>query len=116
MNSAGRIVRRFNFSTGHIILVFFLSFFFKIASAQYDFSETNRLLKIHQRSLGNDVVTLIWKDGKIIFSKEQGRFKKDTQVPIASCSKWLTAAMVMIFVDEGKLSLDDSIGKYLPIF
>ena len=34
---------------------------------------------------------------------------------IASCSKWLSAALVMTFVDEGKLNLNDTIGKFLPV-
>ena len=38
-----------------------------------------------------------------------------SRLRIASCSKWLSAGLVMTFVDEGKLSLEDSIGKYLPI-
>jgi CubicO group peptidase (beta-lactamase class C family) len=42
-------------------------------------------------------------------------FSSTTKERIASCSKWLSAALVMSFVDEGKLSLDDSIGKYLPV-
>jgi len=37
-----------------------------------------------------------------------------TKQPIASCSKWLSAALVMTFVEEGKLKLDDTVGKYLP--
>ena len=39
-----------------------------------------------------------------------------TRRAIASCSKWLSAALVMTFVDEGKLSLDDTVGKFLPVF
>lgn len=39
----------------------------------------------------------------------------DTRINIASCSKWLSAALVMTFVDEGKLRLDDTIGRYLPV-
>jgi len=62
------------------------------------------------------VVTLIYKDGKIIYNKEMGDFNANTKVSIASCSKWLTAALVMTFVDEGKLLLDDKVSKYLPIF
>ena len=34
---------------------------------------------------------------------------------IANCSKWLSAALVMTFIDEGKLNIDDSVGKFLPI-
>ena len=45
-----------------------------------------------------------------------GVFNSKTQAPIASCSKWLTAALVMQFVDEGKLSLDDKVAKYIPEF
>ncbi|MFX8797496.1 serine hydrolase domain-containing protein, partial [Acinetobacter baumannii] len=41
---------------------------------------------------------------------------KRTVVPIASCSKWLTAALVMVLVDEGKISLDDKVTKYIPEF
>jgi CubicO group peptidase (beta-lactamase class C family) len=45
-----------------------------------------------------------------------GGFNSKTQAPIASCSKWLTAALVMQFVDEGKLKLDDKVIKYIPEF
>jgi CubicO group peptidase (beta-lactamase class C family) len=38
-----------------------------------------------------------------------------TRQPIASCSKWLSAALIMTFVDEGKLRLSDTVGKYLPV-
>lgn len=40
--------------------------------------------------------------------------KDDTVFWIASQTKAITAAAVMILVDEGKLSLDDPIEKYLP--
>ena len=62
----------------------------------------------------------VWKDGKIIFQKqvekEQGDFNAKTQAPIQNCGNWLTAALVMTFVDQGKLSLDDKVSKYIPIF
>ncbi len=61
--------------------------------------------------------------GKFI-AKRQGKdvdeILKDytftTRASIASSSKWLSAALVMTFVDEGKLNLDDTIGKFLPVF
>ena len=52
----------------------------------------------------------------MLYKKEMGDFNAKTQAPIASCSKWLTAALVMQFVDEGKLSLDDKVVKYIPEF
>jgi CubicO group peptidase (beta-lactamase class C family) len=42
-------------------------------------------------------------------------FNTNTKERIASCSKWLSAALVMTFVDEGKLNLTDTIGKILPV-
>jgi CubicO group peptidase (beta-lactamase class C family) len=46
---------------------------------------------------------------------EGGPYTANTRQPIASCSKWLSAALVMTFVDEGKLNLDDTVGKWLPV-
>lgn len=90
--------------------------FFQAVHAQYDFNGLEAALLRHQKQLGGNVVTLIYKDNKIIYAKEQGDFKATTPAPIASCSKWLTAALVMTFVDEGKLSLDDKVTTYLPIY
>lgn len=82
---------------------------------QYDWDEMNKELEAKQKLLGNNVVCLLWKDS-LIYKKEMGDFNSKTQAPIASCSKWLTAALVMQFVDEGKLSLDDKVVKYIPEF
>ena len=87
-----------------------------ISKAQYNFTEVDALLQASQKTLGNNVAAMIYKDGKIIYKKELGGFTIKTQAPIASCSKWLTAALVMTFVDEGKISLDDKVSTYLPIF
>jgi len=42
-------------------------------------------------------------------------YKGSSRERIASSSKWLSAALVMTFVDEGKLRLDDTVGMYLPV-
>src|SRR5258706_1285791 len=84
--------------------------------AQYNFGELDREWQSRQKLLGKDAVIMLSNKDTIIYKKEAGDFKAKTVAPIASCSKWLTAALVMIFVDEGKLSLDDKIGKWLPEF
>jgi len=88
--------------------------------AQSDFSQVEQLLKQNQKMLGNNLAAAVWKDGKIVFQKqiekEQGDFNAKTQTYIQGCGNWLTAALVMTFVDQGKLSLDDKISKYIPIF
>jgi len=86
------------------------------APAQYNFSKVDKQLEENKGKLGGNINTMVWKDGKTIYQKQIGNMAPDKVVPIASCSKWLSAAMVMSFVDEGKLSLEDSIGKFLPIF
>jgi len=82
--------------------------------------EMDAFLQQNQKALGNNLVALTWKDGKIVyqknFEKEAGDFNGKTQMEIGNCSQWLTAALVMTFVDEGKLSLDDKVSKYIPIF
>ena len=86
------------------------------ANAQYNWTAVNTELQTNQKLLGNNVVAMIWKGDSLIYKKEMGDFNSKTQAPIASCSKWLTAALVMQFVDEGKISLDDPVVKYLPYF
>ncbi|HEY0678393.1 MAG TPA: serine hydrolase domain-containing protein [Chitinophagaceae bacterium] len=90
--------------------------FFQATSAQTGFPEIDLALKRNQQALGKDVVTLIYKGGKIVYENAMGDMTAMSQERIASCSKWYTAALIMTFVDEGKLSLDDTLGKFLPVF
>jgi len=84
--------------------------------AQYNWTGLDDELQARQKLLGNNVVCLLWKGDSLVYKKEMGEFNSKTQAPVASCSKWLTAALVMMFVDEGKLSLDDKVVKYIPEF
>ena len=84
--------------------------------AQYNFTDVDQEWQAKQKLLGKDAVFMLANKDTTIFKREVGEFNSKTAAPIASCSKWLTAALVMIFVDEGKLSLDDKITKWLPEF
>lgn len=121
-----------------ILILVFLIFTPIIAQAQ-DFTKLDMWLGDNVSNLGGRAVLLIYKDGNIIYSKainemtwrqkmiskviakRRGKeaniqdFTSSTRQPIASCSKWLSAALVMTFIDEGKLNLADTVGKYLPI-
>jgi CubicO group peptidase (beta-lactamase class C family) len=96
--------------------VLILLLFFHGMNAQYNFVRLDQKLEASKKELGGTVVTLIYKDGKLIYQKAMGEFTAKTQAPIFSSSKWLTAALVMSFVDQGKLSLDDKVSKYIPLF
>lgn len=66
----------------------------------------------------------IVKDGKVVFSKGYGvkesgkedRTDPNTLYAIASNSKAFTSAAIAQLVDDGKLSWDDKVRKYLPDF
>jgi CubicO group peptidase (beta-lactamase class C family) len=90
--------------------------FFQPVKAQYNFTELDTKIESATKELGGNFSVLLYREGKIIYSKSAGEFNPKTQAPIASCSKWLTAALIMVLVDEGKISLDDRISKWLPVF
>lgn len=58
-----------------------------------------------------DVETVGWSD-----IAGQKRMREDAVFWIASMSKAMTAAGLMVLVDEGKVKLDDPVEKYLPEF
>ncbi|HLA57108.1 MAG TPA: serine hydrolase domain-containing protein [Puia sp.] len=82
--------------------------------------EMDAFLTTNQKLLGNDVIAFAYKDGKIVYKKEIekeiGNFNGRVQVPAGVASQWLVAATIMAYVDEGKISLDDKVSKYIPIF
>ncbi len=84
--------------------------------AQLDFSPLDRKLITYKQELGLTYSCLIEKDGKILFKKESPDFDIKTSGTLGSSSQWLTAALVLSLVDQGKLSLDDNVTQYLPIF
>ncbi len=79
---------------------------FQGVSAQRSFSELDKMIVEKQKIIGQDLVVIIAKKDSIVYQKNFGEFNAKTVAPIASCSKWLTAALIMQLVDEGKLSLE----------
>ena len=70
------------------------------------------------------VVTLVARDGVIVHHSAIGQadlaqqkpMRKDTIFAIASMTKPITATGLMILQDEGKLSIEDPVSKYIPEF
>src|SRR5690348_7662453 len=87
-------------------------------------AETAQIDQIVTRELAVDQVPAaeiaIVRDGKIVLNKAYGqandRLPARTDLPyqIASNSKQFTAMALLLLEDEGKLSLDDHVSKYLP--
>ena len=60
-------------------------------------------------------------DGKLDYVQAYGDQRLDgtaastnARYPIASISKQFTAAAILLLVEDGKMSLDDKVAKYLP--
>ncbi|MEO8064794.1 MAG: serine hydrolase domain-containing protein [Pseudomonadota bacterium] len=70
------------------------------------------------------IVALVLRDGKPVYEhavgwadKEAGRkMTMDTEFRIASQSKALTSVAILQLMEEGKLTINDRAGKYIPTF
>jgi serine-type D-Ala-D-Ala carboxypeptidase/endopeptidase len=80
----------------------------------YDFTPVEQLLRdsLHKNFDGGCAL-LLMQDGKIIYERSFGKIGVDSVLPIASGSKWLASALLMTFVDNGTISLNDPISKHL---
>ena len=69
-------------------------------------------------------VSLVWKDEAVVQSQAYGYrdlartspMRKDSIFRIYSMTKTVTTVAVLILMEEGRLELDDPVGKYLPEF
>lgn len=98
-----------------MLLFVFSNIILGTASAQ-NFAEVEQIMLNNQKQLGDDQALIIYKDGKVLYQKMLGDLRPNIQAPVGESSQLFTAALVMILVQEGKISLDDNVGKYLPIF
>lgn len=62
------------------------------------------------------VSVLVYRNGDLLYRMDRGQIAPGDRLPVASASKWMAAALVMTVVDEGRLSLDEPIGRRLPEF
>lgn len=105
---------RSSFICMKVSLLFTFMLLFQAANAQYQFTTLDKQMEDAKKELGKDAIVLVYRDGKIIHQKAVGEFTPKTQAPIGNASQWLTAALVMSYVDAGKISLDDKVSKYIP--
>ncbi|MEI3802634.1 MULTISPECIES: serine hydrolase domain-containing protein [unclassified Chitinophaga] len=87
------------------------------AQVKYDFSPVNN--KINgwlDSAYYPGAALMIVKDGRVIFEKCYGQYTPETEVYIASAGKWLAAAALAAVTEDGRLSWDDPVNKWLPEF
>lgn len=70
-----------------------------------------------QNALGTDFSVMVLSADSTLYQKTIGDVTNiKTPSPIGASSQWLTTALLLQLADEGKLSLDDPVAKYLPVF
>ena len=83
----------------------------------YDFSTVDRKIQSWIDSgYYHGAGLIIARNNQVILDKFYGNYTADSVVFIASAGKWLAAATIAAVVDEGKLSWDDPVNKWLPEF
>ena len=96
---------------------FLFSFFLSTACCQgQNFSEVDAIL---QKSLGlyrNSVCVMVMQQGKPIYYRGLGDYDSLSVAAVASVSKTFSGILILALVDKGLISLDDSLGKHIPIF
>lgn len=108
------------------LFVLFLAILALPAQAR-DFTpdELARIDRLVQAALGETGVpsasVAVVRDGRIVLARAWGRQSPtmavatpDARYQIASISKQFTAAAILLLRDEGRLSLDDPVARYLP--
>ena len=63
---------------------------------------------------GRGASVLVMRNGEAVFRRGYGGATTDTNYRLASVTKQFTAAAILRLDEQGKLSLDDRIRKYLP--
>ena len=93
-------------------------FMFLLQSAfSQNLSALNEVVEQKQKLAKTDIVITVANKDTIIYNKDTKLFSAlRGQAPIGATSEWLTATLVMALVDDKKISLDDKVSRYLPIF
>jgi CubicO group peptidase (beta-lactamase class C family) len=122
-----------------ILLLIFITAFFSYSDAQTIKISGNQLASIDYKRLANidtlingyinrdwvkGVVTIVVKDGQVVQNKAYGYSDAETKKPmqpnsifrIASQTKAIVSAGILVLYDEGKLALYDPVSKYIPEF
>lgn len=99
----------------HVVLTAEAKRLAKLDGALQEYVDKNQLAGI---------VALVLQDGKPVYERAFGwadkeanrKMTADTIFRIASQTKAITSAAIMILLEDGKLSLDDPVGKFIPSF
>jgi CubicO group peptidase (beta-lactamase class C family) len=88
------------------------------AAAQLPSAATAKIDAAAQKALADSgvpsVSIAVVKSGRTAYVKAYGTARPEMRYSIGSVSKQFMAGAILMLVEEGKLSLDDRVGRYLP--
>jgi CubicO group peptidase (beta-lactamase class C family) len=112
-----------NFKFNRSKLAFVFSFIFLLSAISARADEVDRYVRgvLQERHIPGAAVAVI-KNGRIVRAEGYGLASVEFNIPanretvfeIGSISKQMTAAAVLLLVEEGKINVDEKISKYLP--
>lgn len=93
-----------------------------VLQAQNIATEIDQLMSDQYKADASGATILVAKDGKVVFRKAYGKANMELDIDmipenvfeIGSITKQFTAVGILMLLEEGKLSLDDEITKYIP--
>ncbi|MDB5196146.1 MAG: hypothetical protein JWP88_516 [Flaviaesturariibacter sp.] len=90
---------------------------FHVSKAQVNASELDAIVEQKTRLLKSEAILLVASKDTVVYQKDTRTFSAIRgKAPIGYSSQLLTTALILSLVDEGKLSLDDKVAQYLPVF
>lgn len=87
-----------------------------LAKAQQDWTAVKAKMSANAKELEEEFVFLVATADSTLLLMETKTFTTKAQAPIFLSSQWLTAALLFKLAEEGKLSIDDPVQKYLPAY
>ncbi|MEE9408490.1 MAG: serine hydrolase domain-containing protein [Polaribacter sp.] len=104
------------------ILFFLYAFSFNTSQAQSLESKIDNILSKQFKSNESGASALVAKDGEIIYRKAFGKanlelnvdMTSDNVFQVGSITKQFTSVSILMLLEEGKLSLEDEITKFIP--
>lgn len=110
-------------------LLFFISVFTLVSCSKpkgttyptpaqpYNFSTITQMLNDSSALYLNRIYVEVFKNDSSIYQYQKGDLQcSNIRLGTGSATKWVSGAIFLRLVEKGWLSLNDSIGKYLPVF
>jgi Beta-lactamase len=86
------------------------------ALGQADWNAVKAKMSANSKELDEEFVFLIASADSTLLLMETKTFTYKSLAPVYLSSQWLTAALLFKLAEEGKLSIDDPVQKFLPEF